>query len=129
MENLYTANGMKADFAFLANFAVNSFFNREVRKGREENVQFDHVYVYSITGGHSHLREFSLQWTTSWRTFPKSMIFASIPVVILFSLCYAATRHEDLRSIFRHALYFGGWLTFAMVLVVGIMEVIQLYLR
>jgi hypothetical protein len=57
------------------------------------------------------------------------MILTAIPVVILFSLCYAATRYEDLRSIFQHALYFGGWLTFAMVLVVGIMEVIQCYLR
>jgi len=57
------------------------------------------------------------------------MILASIPVVVVFSICYAATRFEDVRSIFRHALYFGGWLTFAMVLVVGIMEAIQLYLR
>ena len=57
------------------------------------------------------------------------MLFASIPVVIVFSLCYAATRFEEVQSIFRHALYFGGWLTFAMVLVIGIMEVIQLYLR
>jgi len=57
------------------------------------------------------------------------MIYASIPVVMVFSLCYAATRHEDLRSIFRHALYFGGWLMFAMLLVVGILELIQWYLR
>jgi len=57
------------------------------------------------------------------------MILTAIPVIILFSLCYAATRYEDLRSIFRHAIYFGGWLTFAMILIVGIMEVIQRYLR
>jgi len=57
------------------------------------------------------------------------MILTVIPVVILFSLCYAATRFEELGSIFRHALYFGGWLSFSMFLVVGIMEVIQLYLR
>jgi len=57
------------------------------------------------------------------------MILASIPVVVAFSLCYAATRYEDSRSIFRHAFYFGGWLTFAMILVIGIMEAIQLYLR
>jgi hypothetical protein len=50
------------------------------------------------------------------------MILTAIPVVILFSLCYAATRYEDGDSIFRHALYFGGWLTFAMLLVVGITE-------
>ena len=57
------------------------------------------------------------------------MIFAAIPVVIVFSLCYAATRYEDLQSIFRHALYFGGWLAFAMILLIGIMELIQCYLR
>jgi len=57
------------------------------------------------------------------------MILTAIPIVILFSLCYAATRYEDLSSIFRHTLYFGGWLTFAMILVAGIMELIQLYLR
>jgi len=57
------------------------------------------------------------------------MIFTAIPVIIVFSLCYAATRYEDLRSIFRHACYFGGWLTFTMILIVGIMEAIQCYLR
>jgi hypothetical protein len=57
------------------------------------------------------------------------MILTAIPVVILFSLCYAATRYEDLRSIFRYALYFGGWLSFAMLLTVGILEIIQMYLR
>jgi len=57
------------------------------------------------------------------------MIFAAIPIVIVFSLCYAATRYEDLGSIFRHACYFGGWLTFAMIAVIGVMELIQLYLR
>ena len=57
------------------------------------------------------------------------MILTAIPVVIVFSLCYAATRYEDLQSIFRHAYHFGGWLVFAMILVFGIMEVIQWYLR
>ncbi|MDR0327673.1 MAG: hypothetical protein LBI05_05180 [Planctomycetaceae bacterium] len=57
------------------------------------------------------------------------MILTAIPFVVVFSICYAATRFEDLRSIFRHALYFGGWLTFAMILVVGILEAIQWYLR
>jgi len=57
------------------------------------------------------------------------MIFAAIPVVILFSLCYAATRYEDLRSIFRHALYFGGWLTFAMLLLIGILEAAYWYIH
>ena len=57
------------------------------------------------------------------------MIFSAFPVVVAFSLCYAATRYEDLGLIFRHTLYFGGWLTFAMVLVIGITELIQWYLH
>ena len=66
-----------------------------------------------------------------WRIFNQQpmMILTAIPLVIVFSLCYAATRYEDLSSIFRHALYFGGWLTFAMLLVAGMMEVIQLCIR
>jgi len=57
------------------------------------------------------------------------MIYVSIPVVILFSLCYAATRYEELPSILRHACYFGGWLTFAVVLVIAMMEMIYWYIH
>ena len=57
------------------------------------------------------------------------MIFTAVPVVIVFSLCYAATRFEDPRLIYRHAFYFGWWLLFAMILVVGITETMQWYLR
>jgi len=57
------------------------------------------------------------------------MIFTAIPVVVLFSLCYAATRFEDPRLIYQHAVYFGWWLLFAMMVVVGIMEAMQWYLR
>ena len=60
---------------------------------------------------------------------PNPMIFVAIPVVILFSLCYAATRFEDASSIYQHAIYFGWWLSFAMMLVFGILEIIQWYLR
>jgi uncharacterized membrane protein YidH (DUF202 family) len=59
----------------------------------------------------------------------KAMILTAIPLVMVFSLCYAATRFEDLQSIFRHTLYFGGWLMFAMVFVIGIVELIYLYLH
>jgi Na+/melibiose symporter-like transporter len=57
------------------------------------------------------------------------MIFTAIPLVIVFSLCYAATRYEDLNSIFRHTWYFGGWLTFAMILVAGVLQLIQWHIR
>lgn len=52
------------------------------------------------------------------------MIFIAIPLIIVFSLCYAATRHEDMKLIVAHAARFGGWLAFFMVLTIGIMELI-----
>ena len=57
------------------------------------------------------------------------MIFTVIPVVMVFSLCYAATRFEDPRSIYHHAFYFGWWLLFALMVVLGTLELIQFYLR
>jgi hypothetical protein len=57
------------------------------------------------------------------------MIFSAIPLIIVFSLCYAATRHEDMRLILLHAARFGGWLTFFMVLVVVIMELLYRYIH
>ena len=57
------------------------------------------------------------------------MILVVIPLVIVFSLCYAATRYEDLQSIFRHACYFGGWLMFAILLVFGFMEAVYWYIH
>ncbi|MDR2116961.1 MAG: hypothetical protein LBP87_11340 [Planctomycetaceae bacterium] len=61
--------------------------------------------------------------------FTISMIFSAIPLIIVFSLCYAATRHEDMRLILSHAVRFGGWLTFFMVLVVVIMELLYRYIH
>ena len=57
------------------------------------------------------------------------MIFSAIPLIVVFSLCYAATRHEEMDRIIPHALKFGGWLTFFLALVVVIMEGIYRYIR
>jgi hypothetical protein len=57
------------------------------------------------------------------------IIFAAIPLVIVFSLCYAATRHEDWHSILRCAVQFGGWLSLAMVIAVGVMAAADAYLH
>ncbi|MDR2172388.1 MAG: hypothetical protein LBP59_19765 [Planctomycetaceae bacterium] len=53
------------------------------------------------------------------------MFYCAIPMIIVFSICYAATRHEDLRKIFIHAAHFGGWLTFFLMLVVLILGIIS----
>ncbi|GHT24059.1 hypothetical protein FACS189419_08760 [Planctomycetales bacterium] len=57
------------------------------------------------------------------------MIFVSIPVIIVFSLCYAAARHEDMRAIIKHAAHFGGWLTFSVLLIAVMLEILHRYLH
>ena len=56
-------------------------------------------------------------------------IFYSIPVVILFSLCYAGTRHEAMPDIFRHAARFAGWTFFAMLIVILIVELLLAFVK
>ncbi|MDR3111483.1 MAG: hypothetical protein LBU65_17565 [Planctomycetaceae bacterium] len=56
-------------------------------------------------------------------------VFYSIPLVILFSLCYAGTRHENISAIVRHAAHFAGWTFFAMVVVVLIIEFILAFVK
>ncbi len=43
-------------------------------------------------------------------------------LLIVVSLVYAATRHEDLRSILRHASSFGVWTVAFMVAVAAAIE-------
>lgn len=58
-----------------------------------------------------------------------TMIFCAIPLIVVFSLCYAATRHEEMRLILPHAARFGFWLAFFLALVVGIMELLYRYIH
>lgn len=51
------------------------------------------------------------------------LVFAP-PLLIGVSLVYAATRHEDLRSIFRHAASFGVWTAVFMVGVAAVLELL-----
>ena len=53
------------------------------------------------------------------------MIYFAFPLIVVFSLGYAATRHEEMKLIIPHALRFGGWLTFFLVLVIGILELLN----
>ncbi len=57
------------------------------------------------------------------------MIFAAIPLIVVFSLCYAATRHEEMRLIVPHAASFGGWLVFFLAVVVLVMEGLYRYIH
>lgn len=44
------------------------------------------------------------------------------PLLLAVSLVYAATRHEDLGAILRHAGSFGGWTVGFMVTVAAVIE-------
>lgn len=51
-------------------------------------------------------------------------LWYAVPLIIAVSLVYAATRHEDMREIFPHALRFGMWIVVGM----GVLFVILWFL-
>ena len=53
------------------------------------------------------------------------MLVFALPLVVVFSLCYAATRHEEMGLILPHAARFGGWLAFFLFVAMGIMELLS----
>jgi hypothetical protein len=55
------------------------------------------------------------------------MIYCAIPLIIIFSICYAATRHEDVRKIFPHAAVVCGWLFFFFVLLTLILGAVSVF--
>ena len=57
-----------------------------------------------------------LGWMYLWYAFP---------LIVVISLVYAATRHEDLKSIFRHAFGCATWIVGLMVVVGLIMALVS----
>jgi hypothetical protein len=49
----------------------------------------------------------------------------ALPLIVSVSLVYAATRHEDVGDILRHAFRVGVWIAGFMVLVFGILFAIS----
>ena len=47
----------------------------------------------------------------------KSDFWFALPLVIAVSLVYAATRHEAMESILRHALRIGTWIVVFMAVI------------
>ncbi len=49
-------------------------------------------------------------------------LWFALPLVIAVSLVYAATRHESMRAILRHATRIGTWIVGFMVVVFIVLE-------
>lgn len=52
----------------------------------------------------------------------------SVPLIIVISLVYAATRHELMIPILQHALRFGIWIVAFMAVVFVVLAFISLWL-
>lgn len=49
-------------------------------------------------------------------------LWYALPLLVSVSLVYAATRHEDMGHILRHALSFGRWIVVFMVVIGAILQ-------
>lgn len=49
-------------------------------------------------------------------------IWLVIPLVVVYCLVYAATRHEDAKSIFRHAGSLMGWMFLFLAVVYALLS-------
>jgi hypothetical protein len=52
----------------------------------------------------------------------------SLPLVVVISLVYSATRHEAMRPILEHALRFGLWVLAFMFIVFVVLTLLTLWL-
>jgi hypothetical protein len=67
---------------------------------------------------------FSLIWFPLVAAIWFNRMWYSLPLVVVVSLVYAATRHEFMRPIVEHAVRFGVWvITFMFIVFVLLMFV------
>ena len=52
-------------------------------------------------------------------------LWYSVPLVVVISLVYAATRHEAMKPILEHALRFGLWVVAFMFVVFVVLSVLS----
>jgi multisubunit Na+/H+ antiporter MnhB subunit len=58
---------------------------------------------------------------TFWERFWHADFWYAVPLIVALSLVYAATRHEELKKIFRHALRLGGIIVIFMAAIFAIL--------
>jgi hypothetical protein len=52
-------------------------------------------------------------------------LWHALPLIVIISLVYAATRHEESGHILSHAARFGGWVAGFMGMVLGVLALIS----
>jgi len=57
-----------------------------------------------------------------------NQLWYAVPLIVVVSLAYAATRHELMEPILKHALRFGIMVTVFMVVIFGILSLISSFL-
>ena len=50
-------------------------------------------------------------------------LWYAVPLLVSVSLVYAATRHEEIGPILRHAVRFGLWMIVFMLVVAAIVQI------
>ena len=55
-------------------------------------------------------------------------IWYSVPLIVVISLVYAATRHEAMKPILDHALRFGLWVVAFMFVVFVVLTVLSFWI-
>jgi hypothetical protein len=53
-----------------------------------------------------------------------NQLWYALPLVVVVSLVYAATRHEEMPAILSHAIRIGGWIVAFMVIVFVVLLVL-----
>jgi hypothetical protein len=54
-------------------------------------------------------------------------LWFAVPLLVVVSLVYAATRHESMRDILPHATRFGGWTVVFMLAISAAIEAIAFF--
>jgi hypothetical protein len=55
-------------------------------------------------------------------------LWYALPLIVVFSLVYAGTRHEQMQPILQHALRLALWVTGFMVLAMGLILLLTWWL-
>jgi len=56
-----------------------------------------------------------------WERIWTNDLWFAVPLIVAMSLVYAATRHEDLGAIFRHAVRVARWIVLFLVVLWGLL--------